>query len=89
MALGARPQNVLAMIVKQSMRVSFAGMILGVILSIALSRFLSSLLFQIQATDPAIYAGTTFVALLVALVACSLPARRAAHLDPLISLREE
>jgi len=89
MALGAQPQNVLTMIVKQSMRISFAGMILGVTLSFAFSRFLSSLLFRIEATDPWIYTGTTFVALFVALIACTLPARRAARLDPLISLREE
>jgi putative ABC transport system permease protein len=77
------------MIVKQSMRISIAGMILGVALSFAFSRFLSSLLFRIEATDPWIYTGTTFVALFVALIASALPANRASRRDPLLSLREE
>jgi putative ABC transport system permease protein len=89
MALGAQPQSVLGMIVGQSMRVSLVGMMVGILLSMALSRFLSSLLFQMSAIDPAVYFGTVVVALLVALVACSFPARRAAYLDPLLSLREE
>ena len=89
MALGARPEKVLLMILRQSMLLSAAGMIAGTAASLALSRFLQSLLFKMPSVDAAVYASTAAFAMLIALFASSIPARRAAKLDPLRTLRDE
>ncbi len=88
MALGARPDNVLLMIVRQSMLIAFAGMLTGIAASFALSRYLSALLFRMQPVDPVIYGATAGFAMFIALLASFIPAKRAAGLDPLLSLRE-
>jgi putative ABC transport system permease protein len=89
MAVGARPRNVLLMVVRQSMLLAGAGMVAGVAASLILSRFMQSLLFRTEPVDPALYAGTAAVAMLAALFASSIPAKRAATLDPLRVLRDE
>jgi putative ABC transport system permease protein len=89
MALGARRGDVLALVVGQGMGLSLAGVGLGLAVALALSRLVAGLLFGVAATDPATYAALALLLAGVALVACWLPARRAAALDPVVALQEE
>ncbi len=88
-ALGARPRDVLAMVLRQSGAVVSAGLVIGLLGALALSRTLTSLLFQVTTTDALTYASVTAFLLAVAMIASWLPARRAAGLDPLTALRQE
>jgi putative ABC transport system permease protein len=89
MALGAQPEGVLRLVVGEGMLVALAGVAIGLLASLALSRTLSSLLFEVPPRDPATFAAVAVMLLLVALVACVMPARRASRVDPMIALREE
>jgi putative ABC transport system permease protein len=89
MALGARPGHVLALIVRQGMRPALLGLVAGIFAAAGLTRFMRSLLFQVSANDPLVFIGVALVLALVAAAACFFPARRAAHLDPVITLRSE
>jgi predicted permease len=89
MALGARPRDVAAMVLRQSGTVVLAGWITGLAGALALSRFMTSLLFQVTPTDAATYLAVSAFLLAVAALASWLPARRAAALDPLTALRRE
>jgi putative ABC transport system permease protein len=89
MALGAQPRDIGGLVLGRGTRLAAAGIALGLAGSFALSRLLSSLLYGVQATDPLTFAGVALLLGAVALVACYLPARRAAHLDPIIALRHE
>ena len=88
-ALGAQRGNVLGLVLAQGIRLTIAGAILGVLGSVALTRFLRSELFDIKPTDAVTLIGAAAAMLLVALAACYLPARRATHVDPLEALRYE
>jgi putative ABC transport system permease protein len=88
-ALGARPATIVGMILRQGMGLVLAGLALGVISALALTRMMQSLLFEVQPTDPVTFAGVSIVLASVALVACYLPARRALRIDPLAALRRE
>jgi putative ABC transport system permease protein len=88
-ALGAQPKNILVLTLTQGMFVTVAGLVVGVVGAMSLTRFLSSFLYDVKPTDL-----TTFLAALVllagtALFACYVPARRAARVDPLAALRNE
>ena len=89
MALGARPAHVMRMIVDRGMSVALTGMLIGVGLALALTRFAASLLYGISPTDPVTFAGVFVLLASVALIACLIPARRAARVDPMVALRYE
>ena len=87
MALGAGARDVLAMIMRDALAAAVAGAGAGLIAALALTRTLSSLLYGVAPADPPAYLGATSLLLLVVLVACYIPARRAARLDPAVTLR--
>jgi putative ABC transport system permease protein len=89
MALGAHRQAILMMVLRKGMVLALVGAAIGLVAAFALTRWMSSLLFGISASDPATYVIVLIVALGAALLACSIPARRATRVDPLIALRYE
>jgi predicted permease len=89
MALGATARNVQSLVVRQGMSLALAGVAIGLAGAFALTRFLQSLLFGINATDPFTFVGIALLLAAIALVASYIPARRAARVDPMISLRDE
>lgn len=89
LALGAKPASVAGTIVRQGGIVTLAGITVGLVTALALSRMIESLLYGVSARDPAVFAATTLLLLSVALLACWLPARRGGRLSPLEALRTE
>jgi putative ABC transport system permease protein len=89
MALGARQSNVLALVVRQGILLAGAGIGVGSILALGFAELLSKLLYGVTPTDPLTLATAPLVLLAVAALACWLPARRAARVDPLLALRED
>jgi ABC-type antimicrobial peptide transport system permease subunit len=89
MALGAQKRNVLSLVIRHGMRLALIGVCLGAAAAIALTRVLASLLYEVAPTDPLTFASVAFLLLAVAWLACWLPARRAARIDPMEALRCE
>jgi len=89
MAIGARPGEILRMILRQGMVLALVGVALGLFGALWLTRLLQQLLFEVTPTDPLTYLGVAVVLGLAALVACYVPARRASRVDPIIALRIE
>jgi putative ABC transport system permease protein len=89
LALGAVPGNVLRMILLQGAKLAVLGVVLGVGAGFALTRLLSSMLFEVKATDPLTFAAGALILFATALAACWIPARRATKVDPLVALRYE
>ena len=89
MAIGARPAEILGMILRQGMALALVGMALGLLGALALTRLFEGLLFGVGPTDPPTFVGVAAVLGAAALVACYVPARRAARVDPIIALRVE
>ena len=89
MALGARGIDVLRLVVRRGMMLALGGVAVGVAGSIALTRLMKTLLFNVSETDPLTFVGIPLLLALVALLACLIPARRAAKVDPMVALRYE
>ncbi len=89
MALGARRQNVVGLVVGAGMRLALAGLAVGLVAAFALTRLLGSLLYAVAPADPATFATVALVLALVAFCASYLPARRASGIDPIEALRDE
>ena len=89
MALGARRIDVFKLVIGKGMRLVIIGMAIGLVASLALTRVMGSLLFEVTPTDALTFVIVSAVLLTVALLACYIPARRATNVDPLTSLRYE
>ena len=89
LALGASPRNILSLVIRQGMALAFAGLTVGLAASFLLTGLIRSLLFGVHTTDPFTFGGISVMLAIVTLVACYIPAQRAARIDPLISLRCE
>jgi len=89
MALGAQRQDVLRMILAQGIKVAGAGVLIGIAASLGLTRLMTTLLFSVSAADPFTYAAVAIALVLIALLACYIPARRTLRVDPAIALRHE
>jgi ABC-type antimicrobial peptide transport system permease subunit len=89
MALGAQTLDVLRLIVNQGMKPVVIGLAIGLLAAFALGRLLTSQLFEVSAYNPALLGGATVLLAAIALLACLLPARRAALVDPVQALRTE
>ena len=89
MALGAEKSDVLGMVVRQGMLLVGAGVALGLAGAMAVTRFAVSVLFGVSATEPLTFAVVTMLLLGAALLACYIPSRRAAKVDPVVALRWE
>jgi putative ABC transport system permease protein len=88
-ALGAQPKHVLSLIMGQGFKLTLLGVFIGLVVAWATTQLLVSLLFEIEATDPATFISISLLLLSVALLACFFPARRALGVDPMVALRAE
>jgi putative ABC transport system permease protein len=89
LALGAERRNVLSLILRHGLKLTLSGIGLGLFMALAVTRLLTNLLYGVSAKDPSIFAGVALGLIVVALLACYWPARRATRIDPLIALRHE
>jgi putative ABC transport system permease protein len=88
-ALGAGRGDLFKLIVGQGMKLAAIGLLIGVAASLGLTRFLQSMLYGVRPSDPFVLASVILILAVIALLACYIPARRAARVDPVIALREE
>jgi putative ABC transport system permease protein len=86
-ALGATKRDVLVLVFRQGLYLTLIGLVAGVILSLGLTRLLRSLLFGVSPTDIVTFAGGIMLLVITAVLACYIPARRAANVDPMTALR--
>jgi predicted permease len=89
MALGADRERVLRMVIVHGLKLTLAGVVIGVGVSLALTRFMGSQLMGVSATDPVTFGGVALLLIVVAVAACFIPAQRAMRVDPMVALRYE
>jgi predicted permease len=89
MALGAESGSVMALVLRQGLKVAVVGLFLGTVGALALSRFIESLLFRVSSFDPITFAAVPAVLAVVAVAACFIPARRATRVDPMVVLKAD
>jgi predicted permease len=89
MALGATPATVLRQVVAQGTKVVLIGVVIGLAVALASTRFLGTLLYEVQAIEPVMFALMSLLMLAIGVLASYMPARRASHVDPVVSLRGE
>ena len=87
MALGAGVKDLLRLVISRGLRLTFAGIVIGAIVAIMLTRLMGNLLYQVSPRDPVAFGLALLVMITVALIACFLPARRATRIDPVRALR--
>ena len=88
-ALGATPASVQILVIGESAKLVFFGLVTGIPAALVLTRFLSTLLFDVRPADPLTFIGVAVLLTLVALAASYIPARRALRVDPMVALRYE
>ena len=89
LALGAQTRDVLSLVIGQGVKLAITGIAMGLMASFALTRLIQTLLFGVSATDPLTFALITTLLILVSLLACWIPARRATKVDPVVALKYE
>jgi putative ABC transport system permease protein len=89
MALGSRRVDVLKLVMTEGILLTLTGLLLGVLTGFGLTRFLSSLLWGVDALDPWTFACVSLFLLCIGAAACYIPARKAASLDPMVALRHD
>jgi putative ABC transport system permease protein len=88
-ALCAQTGDMLKMVLRQGLKLTTLGLAIGLAAAYALTRYMQSLLFGVQATDPSTFASIVLLLIAVALMACWIPAKRATKVDPMVALRCE
>jgi putative ABC transport system permease protein len=89
LALGAQPGALRRTVLRQGMLLTAVGVVVGVVGALALTRTIKSLLFEVSATDPIVFTSIPLLLVIVSLLACYTPARRATKVDPLDALRDQ
>jgi putative ABC transport system permease protein len=89
MALGARPESVLQLVLRQGIALAIVGALVGIGVALGVTRYLASMLFNVRASDPVTMIAAALLLALVALAASYIPARRATRVDPMVALRYE
>ncbi|PYV17323.1 MAG: hypothetical protein DMG21_08645, partial [Acidobacteria bacterium] len=88
-ALGADHRRILKLVIRQGMALALTGVAIGIAGAVILTRFMSGLLYGVKPTDPLTFGAVAVILTVVALAAITIPARRAAKLDPMVALRHE
>ena len=89
LALGASAVDVLKLVVRQGLQLTFVGVVVGTVVALVAGRFLSSLLYAVRPADPFTFVAVSLVLTAIALLACAIPVRRATRIDPMVALRYE